>query len=121
MTFKVPPGSAQFTWKQLGGAAEQELWGQMVWVLSPPAPLSSLMTLVTLFVYVLFSSFVNLSSKIYLPGVNQKIMQEAADKKSLFGVLRITVGETQIWVTLKECSWEEKESGAYKDKKPRGC
>ena len=41
----------------------------------------------------------------------QKIMQEAANKKKW--VLRITIQEKQIQVTLKECSEEEKESGAY--------
>lgn len=49
------------------------------------------MTLDTLLVYVLFFLFVNLSSKIYLPGVNQKIMQEATNKKSL---LRTVTGDT---------------------------
>ena len=46
----------------------------------------------------------------------QKIMQEAANKKKW--VLRITIQEKQIQVTLKECSKEEKASGVYEDKKP---
>lgn len=51
----------------------------------------------------------------------KKKMQEAANlKKSLFGVL-IAIWETQIKVTLKEYSKEEKESWAYKDKKPQAC
>ena len=45
-------------------------------------------------------------------------MQEAANKMVYLGVLRIAIWETQIQVTLKECSREEKESGAYKGKKP---
>ena len=48
-------------------------------------------------------------------------MQEAANKKSLFGVLSMAIWETQIQVTPNECSKEEKKSGAHKDKKPRGC
>lgn len=59
--------------------------------------------------------------KIYLPGVNQKVIQEATIKKSLFGILRIAVWETQTWVILREGSWEEKESGAYKGKSTQGC
>ena len=41
--------------------AEQELWGQTIWGSQP------LTTLDALPVYVLFSSFVNLSNKICLP------------------------------------------------------
>lgn len=37
-------------------------------------------------------------------------------EKSLFGILGIAVWETQIWVTLKECSQEEKESELIKPK-----
>lgn len=37
-------------------------------------------------------------------------------EKSLFGILGIAVWETQIWVTLKECSQEEKESELTKPK-----
>ena len=44
-----------------------------------------------------------------------KIIQEAGNK-SLFGVLRIPIQETQ-----KECSEEEKGLGTYKDKLIQHC
>ena len=48
-------------------------------------------------------------------------MQGAAHKTSLFGVLRIAIWKTQkIWVTLKDCSQEQKEPGVYKDKRLQG-
>ena len=34
------------------------------------------------------------------------------------GILRITIQETWIWVILKECSEEEKDLGANKNKEP---
>ena len=42
-------------------------------------------------------------------------MQKPAE--SLFGVLRIAIWETEIQVKPKECSGEEKASGAYKGKR----
>ena len=44
-------------------------------------------------------------------------MQGVINKKSIFGVLRIATWKTWIWVTLIKSSQEEKESGAYKNKK----
>lgn len=46
-------------------------------------------------------------------------MQKDANKKRVYlGVLKIAIRETQVQITPKECSEEEKESGAYKDRKP---
>lgn len=44
-------------------------------------------------------------------------MQGVINKKSIFVVLRIATWKTWIWVTLIKSSQEEKESGAYKNKK----
>ena len=44
-------------------------------------------------------------------------MQEASNfKKSLFGVLRLAIQETQIQVTPKECSGKKKSQGLIKQK-----
>ena len=73
-----PPGSAQeFTWKQLIELPFTQVilsknFGVKWSVVSPPAPLRGLMTLNTRVVYVMFSSFVNLSSKNLSPRCQPK-------------------------------------------------
>lgn len=50
-----------------------------------------------------------------MKATGQKAGQEPADQKSLFGVVRPAILETQFQLKLKECFGEE-ESEVYKDK-----
>lgn len=43
-------------------------------------------------------------------------MQGAANKKSVFGVLRTAIWKTRIWVTLKELQGRERVRGLQRQK-----